>query len=64
MVTTGAGSRAGVMVVLGAPGCRKGYKDLREKSSQEPIVLPLPGAMPPAINVPGSSIQTGTAVKV
>lgn len=46
MVTTGAGSRAGVMAVLGAPGCRKGYEDLREKAARSLSRSHLPGAMP------------------
>lgn len=46
MVTTGAGSRAGVMAVLGAPGYRKGYEDLREKAARSPSRSHLPGAMP------------------
>lgn len=46
MVTTDAGSRAGVMAVLGAPGCRKSCKDVREKAARSPSCSHLPGAVP------------------
>lgn len=65
MVTTGAGSRARVMAMLDVAGYRKGCKDLREKATRSPSCSHLPGCnASPAINLPGSNIQTGTAVKV